>query len=84
MAGQRSDATAVLYYTGENTMSLSSGGASSMEEIFQSFCSFGGGMKDSPPMMDGSKFGKFCRDMKILDKKLMSTDVDIIFAQVKG
>ena len=41
-------------------------------------------MKDSAPTMDGSKFGKFCRDMKIVDKKLTSTDVDIIFAQVKG
>ncbi len=62
----------------------SSVGATTMEEAFQSFCAFGGGLKDSGALMDGAKFGKFCRDMKILDKKLTSIDADIIFAQVKG
>lgn len=60
------------------------GGATNMEEVFQSFCVFGGGLKDSGALMDGAKFGKFCRDMKILDKKLTSTEADIFFAQVKG
>ena len=52
-----------------------------MEAIFQSFCVFGA--KDSAPMMDGAKFSKFCRDMNLLDKKLTSTDVDIVFAKAK-
>ena len=55
-----------------------------MEEVFHSFCAFGGGTAaESSPQMDGAKFSKFCRDMKLLDKKLTSTDVDIIFSQVK-
>lgn len=44
---------------------------------------FGGGAKDSTALMDGPKFGKFCRDMKILDKRVSSTEVDIIFAKAK-
>lgn len=54
-----------------------------MEEIFQAFCAFGGGMKETVALMDGAKFSKFCRDTKLLDKKLTAIDVDIIFAQVK-
>lgn len=61
-----------------------SGGATNMENVFQSFCAFGGGLKETGALMDGAKFSKFCRDTKILDKKLTSTDADIIFAQVKG
>ena len=60
-----------------------SGGASSLEDVFRSFCAFGGGAYDLGCLMDGGKYMKFCRDMKLLDKKLTSTDVDIIFAQVK-
>lgn len=52
--------------------------------MFRSFCTFGGGLHEEGIYMDGAKFGKFCRDTKILDKKLTSTDADIIFAQVKG
>lgn len=33
--------------------------------------------------MDNAKFAKFTRDCKLLDKKLTSTDVDIIFSRVK-
>ena len=64
---------------------MSGGGSpATMEEIFHSFCAFGGGMsQDSVPQMDGAKFSKFCRDMQLLDKKLTAIDVDIIFAQVK-
>lgn len=63
----------------EPTMS----GATTLEEVFQTFCAFGGGMKDSCDQMDNVKFSKFCRDMKLLDKKLTAIDVDIMFAQVK-
>ena len=54
-----------------------------MEAVFKSFCSFGGG-KETTALMDGSKFAKLCRDLKILDKKITSTDVDIIFSKVKA
>ena len=49
-----------------------------MEEVFKSFCAFGAG-KDSTALMDNSKFAKLARDLKLLDKKLTATDVDIIF-----
>ena len=58
--------------------------AAAMEDVFRSFCTFGSGLHEDVALMDGAKFGKFCRDTKILDKKLTSTDADIIFAQVKG
>ncbi len=56
--------------------------AATMDEIFKSFCMFG--QKDAAPLMDGSKFAKLCRDCKVLDKKVTSTDVDIIFSKVKA
>ena len=55
---------------------------SELEHVFKSFCAFGA--KDSTLMMDNAKFSKLCRDTKILDKKLTSTDVDIIFTRVKA
>ena len=54
-----------------------------LEDVFKEFCAFGQG-KDSSPMMDNAKFSKLCRDTKILDKKLTTTDVDIIFSKVKA
>ena len=57
--------------------------AVSLEDIFRQFCSFGIGEKDAMPLMDGAKFAKMCRDMKLLDKKLTATDVDIIFTKAK-
>lgn len=33
--------------------------------------------------MDGAKFAKMTKDLKLLDKNLTSTDVDIIFTKVK-
>ncbi|KAJ3275176.1 hypothetical protein HK104_003950 [Borealophlyctis nickersoniae] len=62
--------------------------------MYESFCSFGSSRNlASPhssmesiagPQMDGAKFAKFCRDNRIIDnKKVHSTDVDIIFNKVK-
>lgn len=53
----------------------------SLEEIFNRFCSFGD--KGSAPRLDNFKFSKLCKDMKLLDKHLTTTDVDIIFSQCK-
>ena len=33
-------------------------------------------------MMEGSKFAKLCKDSGLVDKKLSSTDVDLIFTKV--
>jgi hypothetical protein len=33
--------------------------------------------------MDGKTFAKFCKDTKLVDKKLTGTDVDLIFASIK-
>ena len=51
--------------------------------MFLTFCAFGAG-SNVVPMMDGAHFGKLFRDLKLLDKKLTSTAVDIIFAKAKG
>ena len=53
-----------------------------LEGVFKSFCAFGGG-KGEAPLMDNAKFAKFFRDLKLLDKALTSTDVDIIFSKCK-
>jgi len=58
-----------------------------MEEVFKSFCAFGvhdKGGATGPAMMDGAKLAKLTRDVKLLDKNLTSTDVDIIFSKVKA
>ena len=54
-----------------------------MEDVFKSFCAFGAGSKDAVTTMDNSKFAKLSRDLKLLDKKLMAPDIDIIFCKVK-
>lgn len=53
-----------------------------LERVFKSFCAFGGS-KGEAPLMDNAKFAKFFRDLKLLDKALTSTDVDIIFSKCK-
>ncbi|KAK2152403.1 hypothetical protein LSH36_330g11062 [Paralvinella palmiformis] len=54
----------------------------SLQEVFKSFCTFGD--KSAPPLMDGAKFAKLFRDMKILDKNMTTTDVDIVFSKIKA
>eukprot|EP00998_Keelungia_sp_KM082_P010904 NODE_7125_length_604_cov_46.394130_g7102_i0.p2 GENE.NODE_7125_length_604_cov_46.394130_g7102_i0~~NODE_7125_length_604_cov_46.394130_g7102_i0.p2 ORF type:complete len:159 (-),score=41.25 NODE_7125_length_604_cov_46.394130_g7102_i0:44-520(-) len=49
---------------------------------FEAFCSFGAG-KGGAAEMDNSKFAKFCRDCKLIDKKFTSTDADLIFTKSK-
>ena len=57
-----------------------------LEAVFKSFCAFGAGAKGGAAMMDNGKFAKLFRDLKLLDKKLTATDIDIIFnrPEVKG
>lgn len=47
-----------------------------LESIFKNFT---GGKAE----MDGKTFAKVSKDCHLLDKKLTSTDVDLIFAKVK-
>lgn len=55
----------------------------SLEDVFKEFCAFGSS-KGAVALMDNAKFAKLCRDMKLLDKKLTATDVDIIFSKCKS
>ena len=59
------------------------GGSGDLESVFKSFCAFGAG-KDGIALMDNAKFAKFFRDLKLLDKKVTATDVDITFNKVKA
>jgi len=54
-----------------------------MEEVFKSFCAFGAEKGGAAPLMDGAKFAKLFRDLKLLDKHVTATDVDIVFSKVK-
>jgi hypothetical protein len=54
-----------------------------MEDVFKSFCAFGADKTAAGAMMDGAKLAKMSRDLKLLDKNLTSTDVDIMFSKVK-
>jgi len=54
-----------------------------MEDVFKSFCAFGGD-RSSAATMDGAKLAKLCRDLRLLDNNLRATDVDIIFSKVKA
>ena len=47
-------------------------------DLQQVFTSFAKGKE-----MDGKSFAKFCKDTKMISKKLTTTDVDLIFAKVK-
>ena len=47
-----------------------------LEQVFQTFA---GGAKE----MDNRQFAKLAKDTKILDKKLTSTDIDLIFSKIK-
>ncbi|KAI8822048.1 p25-alpha-domain-containing protein [Fimicolochytrium jonesii] len=60
-----------------------------LREIFDAFCAFGSNRnlatgEAGGNTMDGAKFAKFARDNKLIDnKKVTSTDVDIVFNKVK-
>ncbi|KAJ3124115.1 hypothetical protein HK098_001384 [Nowakowskiella sp. JEL0407] len=64
-----------------------------LHTVYESFCSFGSSRNLSSsitdlsgnPTMDGAKFAKFARDTKLIDgKRIVSTDIDIIFNKVKS
>ena len=51
----------------------------SSNDLKDLFLAFTNGSYD----MDGRQFAKMAKDCQLLDKKLTSTDVDLIFAKVK-
>lgn len=53
-----------------------------LEELFASYCKFGD-KKNSGKEMDNKKFAKCCKDSKLINKKVTSTDADIIFSGTK-
>eukprot|EP00662_Eupelagonemidae_sp_cell21_P052662 gene52662-17751_t len=57
-----------------------------MLAVFARFAAFGKGRASpspSEPRVDGKAFAKLCKDCGLLDKKLTTTDVDLIFAKLK-
>ncbi|KAJ3051675.1 hypothetical protein HDU99_008352, partial [Rhizoclosmatium hyalinum] len=63
-----------------------------LRSTFEKFCAFGRGSVGSSldslhggSTMDGPKWAKFARDSNLIDnKKITSTDIDIIFNKVKS
>ena len=51
--------------------------------VFSSFCSFGAGQSGSAEM-DSAKFVKLSKESSLVDKKLTTTDLDLIFTKSKG
>jgi len=47
-----------------------------LQQVFKSYCG-----KDIT--MEGKQFAKLVKDIKILDKKVTATDIDLIFAKIK-
>jgi len=52
-------------------------GSEQCRKTFADYC--GTGKSD----MDGKGFAKMAKDLKLIDKKLSSTDVDLAFSKVK-
>lgn len=47
-----------------------------VQQVFRSYCG-------KETTLEGKQFAKMIKDLKILDKKVTSTDVDLIFAKIK-
>jgi hypothetical protein len=52
-----------------------------MEDIFLRYCAFGAGQRGEN-LMDNARFGKFCRESRILGPNCNKRDADIIFVRV--
>jgi len=48
-----------------------------LKHVFKDYCA-------GQATMDGKSWAKLCKDTKLIDKKLTSTDVDLIFAKSKA
>ena len=54
-----------------------------LKQRFSAFCSFGSSRAVDSDEIDNFKFSKLCKDCGIIDKKVTTTDVDIIFNKAK-
>eukprot|EP00755_Sulcionema_specki_P007051 Sspe_Gene.37188::Locus_17941_Transcript_1_1_Confidence_1.000_Length_1349::g.37188::m.37188 len=66
----------------ESGAGSSSTGGQSLQDLFVSFCAFGGG-QFAKAEMNNASFAKFCKDTKIIGKGFTATDADLIFSKVK-
>ena len=57
--------------------------ASSLEEAFNEFASFGAGSGGAAEL-DSGKFSKLCKECKLFTKSFTTTDADIIFTKAKA
>ncbi|XP_077982290.1 tubulin polymerization-promoting protein family member 2-like [Glandiceps talaboti] len=55
----------------------------SIEAVFKEYCSFGKGAKGASEL-DNKNWSKLCKDCGLMDKKLNSTEVDMIFTKCKA
>ena len=51
--------------------------------LLNAFIGYCSGVAGKADTMEGKTFAKLCKDLKLLDKKFTSTDVDLIFAKIK-
>eukprot|EP00667_Euglena_gracilis_P008886 EG_transcript_9014 len=55
-----------------------------LRDVFGQFCAFGSGKSGPDNEMDGVKFGKLCRDCKLLDAKFTAADADLIHSKSRA
>jgi hypothetical protein len=53
------------------------------DRLVNTFISYCSGVSGKSDTMEGKTFAKLVKDLKLLDKKFTSTDVDLIFAKIK-
>ncbi len=53
------------------------------DALLNTFIGYCSGVAGKADTMEGKTFAKLCKDLKLLDKKFTSTDVDLIFAKIK-
>ncbi|XP_070575870.1 tubulin polymerization-promoting protein family member 2-like [Ptychodera flava] len=55
----------------------------SLQDVFKEYCSFGKGAKGASEL-DNKNWSKLCKDKGLIDKKLNTTEVDMIFTRCKA
>ena len=84
-----SQAGSILIESGRLYRELSTDTHRQLRRIFSQFTRFGAGQSVDPRSttirsIDGARFAKLCRDAKILDARVSTISVDIVFAKVKS
>ena len=84
-----SQAGSILIESGRLFRELSADIHRQLRHIFSQFTRFGAGQSVDPRSatirtIDGARFAKLCRDARILDARVTTVSVDIVFAKVKS